>query len=152
MNATNDNTVRIARLSLHSSTADAIARRLRAERLLDTTDLRPAGMPFGAVLIVRALQVRADLDTHRRSHPAAAQARRALEGYYHTAARPAHAPVPLSAQSVLFADEAELLVCLTRDLVAGQAAQRWYWRQSLSMLPPAPGAALAQAWAAHIPS
>jgi hypothetical protein len=50
---------------------------------------------------------------------------------------------------VLFADDAELLACMTRDALTGQLA-RWYWRQLAPTGPARIGAALAAAWTARV--
>ncbi len=43
------------------------------------------------------------------------------------AARPAHGAVPAGAEAVLFADRAEFLACLARDLCEGTAWGNWWW-------------------------
>jgi len=43
------------------------------------------------------------------------------------AVRPALAPVPPTAQAVLFLDRAELLACLTADWLHGTAKSNWWW-------------------------
>ena len=63
----------------------------------------------------------------------------ALEAEAVAATRPARAFVPANANAVLFADRAELLACLARDWLRGDAAERWWW-QSLF-----PGRSLAEA-------
>lgn len=126
----------------------APALRLRLERLLGALDLHPPGMPPGAVLVVRAL--------HGAVPPGAQpppgwdrQLRAAMTEHYRAAARPALAPAPADAASVLFADPGELLACLTRDLLSGAAWRHWYWQQLLRNLPAAPGPALAATWSAQ---
>ena len=119
--------------------------RIRAESRLRSLDLCPAGLPAHAILIVRRLVLPA------ADRPTAQQARTGLDRLRETAARPAAGPVTADAQAVLFGDEAELLACLTADLVHGVAGQRWYWRQAAlvqgALLPGAgPGPALAAAW------
>ena len=56
------------------------------------------------------------------------------------AARPALGPVPAACTAVWFADQAELLACLARDVARGIAAQSWWWR-SVSPAPDAAGLA-----------
>jgi hypothetical protein len=45
--------------------------------------------------------------------------------------------VPTACAAVCFADQAELLACLARDVAHGIAAERWWWRR----VSPAPDAA-----------
>ena len=47
----------------------------------------------------------------------------------------------LSADAVIFADEAELVACLIRDWLRGGLADRWWWRDVL-------GSASAEDWLA----
>jgi hypothetical protein len=106
--------------------------RLRAERLLNAIDLRPPGMPSGAMLIVRELRGQA-LMTPGSLLPRGwtEQVCERVAELYRTAARPSRGPASENARSVLFADGAELLVCLTRDVLVGRARHVWYWQQVL---------------------
>jgi hypothetical protein len=125
-----------------------MALRLRLERLLASGDLRPSGLPAGAVLVVRSVRRVASLAS---AQPSAAwvEALRAELGELARAAHPAARGLPPpDARAVLFADEAELLACLTRDLLAGRDA--WYWAAiAPATAHAASGAALAAAWAAR---
>lgn len=57
------------------------------------------------------------------------------------------------APAVLFADEPELLACLTVDIASGRVADRWWWRRLGVPAPSgAPGRALASAWSARAAS
>jgi hypothetical protein len=127
--------------------------RLRLAHLLDTVAIEPETMPPSAVLFVRRL----DDPLPRRLSAARALAppprewaramRASLSECYRDAARPAFDAVPLGANAVVFADRAELLACLARDLVAGQARARWWWAPLLRAMPVAGADALAAAWA-----
>lgn len=121
--------------------------RIRSESLLRSLDLQPAGLPERAILIVRRMELaRIDGTTTQRIRDALADLRR-------RATRPVTGPIEASAGAVLFGDEAELLTCLTSDLVHGTARGRWYWQKILSALPAAGadgGAALGDAWISRI--
>lgn len=137
--------VRVGRLTVRPARAgrgrDAAARQ-RAESLIGSLDLRPPGITDHAVLVLRQVRWRAD-----RRLPETARA--AVDALWRSAARPGLGPAPdPDAQAVLFADESELLACLTRDTLDGTLS-RWYWR----LLAPAGasrvGAVLASAWVAR---
>ncbi len=130
---------------------NAPALRLRVERLLGSVDLHPAGLPAGAVLIVRHLHGLAPLPAQSQILPSdwTAHLRQQMQTLYAAAARPVSGPVSAGATSVLFTDGAEMLACLTRDLLAGRAWQRWYWQQVLRGVPRAPIPALAALWSAR---
>ena len=135
------------------------ALRLRVERLLRNVDLQPSGLPPGSLLVVRkvqCLQGSAPLSTSAVLEAQwAAQLQTQIATLYRTAARPALNPVASGVTSVLFADAAEMLACLTRDLLEGRVWQRWYWQQMLRHVPPTPAAALTTIWseqAAFVPA
>lgn len=142
-----------ARYSGSQESIDKTALRLRVERLLDNADLCPPGLSSGAVLIVRRLDSLASVSFSSLSQPVFAgwqvSLREQLAAMYAAAARPALGAVPLNAPSVLFTDPGEMLICLTRDLLNGQAEERWFWQQALRGLSLAPGSALPALWCAH---
>jgi hypothetical protein len=120
---------------------DVVAR-LRAEALLGSVDLDPPGLPDRSVLVLRRV-------TWRAGRQLAETARATVGELRRTAVRPAHsAALGPAADAVLFADDAELLACLTRDALAGQLT-RWYWRQLAPAAPSRLGAVLAAAWTAR---
>jgi hypothetical protein len=125
-----------------------VALRLRLERLLAGDTLRPPGLGAGEVLIVRGLRRAAPLGQARPAPAWGAMLRAELGELARGAARPALGPPPPDAQAVRFADMAELLACLTRDLLAGRGGA-WYWRRLHPNIPGAPGAGLRAAWASH---
>ncbi|KQW48928.1 hypothetical protein ASC77_09420 [Nocardioides sp. Root1257] len=88
--------------------ARAEATRL-AERLPDEPGL----------LVIRHLEVLPGSDSAGRDR---------VETLRRTARRPALEPVPPGASAVWFADEVELLVCLSDDLARGRAREHWWWR------------------------
>ena len=109
------------------SQLDRHALRLRIERLLSGADLHAPGFTSGTVLVIRALQALPALSVSALSHstqPAWMESlHRQVLALYITAARPAFGPVTAHAESVLFTDPGEMLICLTRDLLAGRAWQ-----------------------------
>ncbi len=120
------------------------ALRLRVERRIDALDLRPARLPAGAVLIVRRLAMRMDVDAGHT--PVAGHV---LDDLLVRAARPALAPASEAAPAVLFADAAELLACLTRDVLHGRLYTRWYWQQIAGRVLGDGAPALAAVWQQH---
>jgi hypothetical protein len=128
--------------------APETAFRLRLGRLLGTASVRPPAMPPSAILIVRKLgdplpgRLSAGANAVAVSTAWESAARGALAELYRRAARPYHEPAA-NPEAVRFADEAEMLACLLRDLSLGPdvAAARWWWRALLRDLPPGPAAA-----------
>ncbi|WP_201365158.1 hypothetical protein [Dictyobacter formicarum] len=130
---------------------NAITLRLRTERLLKSADLRPAGLPTSAVLIVRRLDDLAPLSAQSQLLPSdwTTRLHDQIRALYATAARPTLGPVSASATSILFTDPAEMLACLIRDLLSGQAWEYWYWQQVLHGAPRVLGPALTTVWQAQ---
>jgi hypothetical protein len=91
-----------------------------------------------SVLIVRQLQITAEDREQARAELATARQH---------AARASLGPADPAAESVLFADEAEMLACLTRDVAAGR--RPWYWQHVLPRGAEGAGAGLAAAWIAR---
>ena len=131
-------TVRAARSGLGQ---DVVAR-LRAEALVASLDLGSRGLPDRSVLVLRKVTWQAD-------RKLGVTARATVDELHRTAVRPARsAALGSAADAVLFADDAELLACLTRDALAGQL-NRWYWRQLGPAGLPRIGAVLTAAWTAR---
>lgn len=123
----------IARVRVRGTFDDALSARRRIERLIGAADLGDAGLPPGAIAIVRQL---ADplpgtlpLDREQARPPTgweralAAQVRSAVA----QGAWPAHGPVPPDAPAVVFASAAEMWSCLALDLARGLAGLFWWW-------------------------
>ncbi|MCB0238603.1 MAG: hypothetical protein KDH08_08140, partial [Anaerolineae bacterium] len=111
----------------------ALATRLAVAGMLAGADLRPAGLPPAAVLIVNRLAL--PLDRRLPVRPGGRldpvwerAARAAVDDLYRSAARPLDDAVPPGCPAVLFRDEAELLACLALDISRGRAAERWWWQ------------------------
>lgn len=114
-------------------------RRQDAEAALRSLDL---GMGFDdrRVLVVRRLSA-STTDPHAAREQLAALRRRA--------AHPASGPVDPHAEAVEFADEAEALLCLTRDIVSGVAGHRWWWAGRLPQHTTTTGETLTTVWLAE---
>ena len=74
---------------------------------------------------------------------------RAAHDAARTAARPAAGPVGASAEAVLFADDAELLACMLRDLLDGTFARAWWWAAPARRAA-GPAAVVARAWVERV--
>ena len=133
--------VTVVRARLRAASATTASRRSRVRGALARAELTPEGLPRGAVLIVRRVEVTLD---DRVLAPWAATGARAWESAAReqlaravsAAARPAREPVSTDRPAVLFADRSELVACLLRDAAHGVAADRWWWQGVLSGLPP----------------
>ncbi|HEY6408993.1 MAG TPA: hypothetical protein VIY29_16150, partial [Ktedonobacteraceae bacterium] len=129
---------------------NATVLRLRVERLLGKVDLNPPGLAAGAVFIVRKLDSLAPVTLPAMAQPMHAawseRLRDQMAALYSRAARPALGAYSPGASSVLFADPGEVLTCLTRDLLSGEAWHYWYWQQLLRNVPHNTGAALTTLW------
>jgi hypothetical protein len=113
---------------------DSLTARLRLGQLLSGTKLRPSGLAPAAILCIRRLH-----DPRPETLELGPQDVRAPREWEHAlvsaldrmmreAARPADEAVPASADAVLFADRAEMLACLARDICHGTSWTRWWWR------------------------
>jgi hypothetical protein len=129
-----------------------LAVKLRVSHLVESVDFEPRDMPPAAILIVRRFpdpmprRLRGDASALIPSPVWERAARSALGEIARQAARPAHAAVPSNANAVLFQDQAELLACLSRDLLNGEAGLLWWWRALLRSLPHAASSSLVEAW------
>ena len=126
--------VYVRRVRAVSGERDALALRTRLAGALAHASLHPKGLPRSAVLCVRSLRAPragayglARHSAHAQRAWAAACAE-SIERLLASAARPARGFVPAAAESVVFADSAELLACLAGDWCSGQAQARWWWR------------------------
>jgi hypothetical protein len=134
---------------------NATVLRLRVERLLSAVDLNPPGMAAGAVFIVRELESPTAVALSAMTQPAQAawseRLRDEVASLYRSAARPALGAYSPGASSVLFADPGEMLTCLTRELLTGEAWHHWYWQQVLRNVPHSTSTALVTLWSGQAP-
>jgi hypothetical protein len=115
--------------------------RLRLSYLFGPLSLRPPAMPPSAVLLVREMKDPLPGRITRDFGPAPVvtpewerAAQDVLGAFYQRAARPMWRPVPSNADAVVFADRAELLACLARDLASGPSLA-WWWQSTLRGIP-----------------
>ena len=96
----------VERLSVHcqGGEVDATTLRLRVERLLEMADLQPAGLPSGAVLIVRRLEGPGPLPVAALAHSSLpawrAGVREQVQALYAAAARPSNGSISPGAASI----------------------------------------------------
>jgi hypothetical protein len=128
-----DGRTTLNRVQLRRANVEPGVARLRLSHLLSTASLRPPALPPAAILVVRKMAdplpgeiaeefVAGASATSEWEAAACAQ----LSVLYATAGRPIHGPAAVSAEAVVFADYAELLACLARDVSSG-AAGAWWW-------------------------
>ena len=133
-------------------TQESGALRRRVAHLIDTVTFDPPGMPPSSILLVRRLsdplpgRLASHLEAVRADSEWESAARSKLSEFHRRAARPIHGFVPGSADAVMFTDQSELLACLARDIVHGNAAMLWWWRAILRNLPAGMMEALIAAW------
>jgi hypothetical protein len=140
----------IGRLRVRAAGADADAAVTQCAAAIGGLDLTPAAMNPRAILCVRALRdplpdaidVRAG---RPRQQPLAWESatRAALGAMLQRAARPIDGEVPLDAEAVFFADEAEMLACAARDACRGPLSWCWWWRH---VFPDASFERIVEAW------
>ena len=127
---------RICNLKIHSSTRDSPALRMGISQMLGAVQLRPAGMAPSAILFVDKL-----VETLPKGaatlHPSVEGKRRwqsvikdRIEVLYQKATRPCEGRVGGSAKAIVFTDKAELIACLCRDILEGNAHTKWWWQRS----------------------
>lgn len=150
-----ENTIQTLRVRYVGSAQEAHtpALQLRLERILRDLDWRPRGMKPGAVLLIRRLTGLPPLDGSNNlslDWERAFQDR--LQTLYERAVRP-RGYIPADVESILFDDEAVLVLGLTYELVTAAPAlpRAWYWQQVLRMENSrTSGQALAALWMHHI--
>lgn len=142
--------VYVRRVRAVSGERDPLALRARLACALAQASLHPSGLPRSAVLCVRRLRAPRTGAHGLGRHNAHAQrawaeaCADALARLLASAARPARGFVPAAAESVVFADRAELLACLAGDWCAGRAHAQWWWRALFKQA--ATADAVAAAW------
>ncbi len=124
-------------------TAEVVVGKLRTAQSVSVArravaPLEPVARSYGrSILLVRQLSARAGDERGTRER---------LATLRRTGLRPTRGTVDPHAQAVVFEDEAELLVCLSEDLLLGRAWDRWWWGTRLAGQRHDAAAALASAW------
>jgi hypothetical protein len=124
----------VAKLRVKGEGLETVAARLHLERLFGASDFSPHGLPPKSVLCIKKISDPKPL-TLRLKHEDIRFAeiwRKAvsdrIENFYRHAFRPIRESVPAQAESVVFADRAELIACLAGDWCDGLLAENWWWR------------------------
>jgi hypothetical protein len=143
--------VTVNRLRIRCRSADSSVARVRAERWLNIEALQPEWLSPSAIVCIRRLVDPApgqlSFETRRPTPSRWAEAvattisRRARE-----AAWPMRGDVAADAETVIFADRAELLASLAFDWCAGVVTRRWWWPALVGVSTDA--AAIVGAWLA----
>jgi hypothetical protein len=127
-------------MNVGASGLDAQAARARVESTFAGLDLAPSWLAPSAILCVRSLRdprARAVSLAHAAAPPRALRDALAseLERLARVAHRPARGRVAANAESVLFADRAELLACLAADWCEQSVGACWWWRALFKQTP-----------------
>ena len=134
-------TTTIDTLRVRGSNENSPALHLALSSMLSNADFRLAGISPSAILIVKKLSD--PLPGQLKPRPGVMQVdatweravQSSLSRIYHQAARPVNGYIPSNADAVLFADEGEMLACLTLDMSGGEATGRWWWKVVLRSFP-----------------
>lgn len=117
---------------------------MRFANMVNSANLRPAGMPPSAILIIdkivgkisnsiRGAGFTTDLGMHSRVHDQVhwhSGVDQQLESAYAQATRPIKGQISESAKSIVFCDQTELVACLCHDIIAGSAQHKWWWQKT----------------------
>lgn len=123
----------VRRVRVAASGLDPLAASLRVRSVFAQTEVSPSWLAPSAILCVRRL--RAPLVCAAVPGGGATSAhsewrdalRGEIERHARAALRPAREPVHAGAESVIFADRAELLACLASDWCGRREGGRWWW-------------------------
>lgn len=123
----------VSRLKVSGNYRDALGARLRFERLFGAANFHSAGLPKAAIVCIKklsapALDQRFGYRDFQLSLDWQADVQSEIEKLYRRAFRPIRESVPAQAESVVFADNAELLASLASDWCEGILAECWWWR------------------------
>lgn len=134
MNIWRQKTSIVSKLRVKGNGFDTLGTRLHFERLFGEGNFLPSGLPAKAIVCIKNLRdpaprtlrlSRADLrysDAWRHS------VAKEIETLYRRAFRPISETVPARAESIVFADDTELLACLASDWCQGLLPEHWWWR------------------------
>jgi hypothetical protein len=124
----------VGKLRVRGAGFDPLATRLNFERLFGLDGFLSDHLPPGALVCIKKISdpkprlLRLTPADWRFSEKWRRAVAREVENFYRRAFRPARDVVPAQAESVVFADRAELLACLASDFCRGKLAENWWWR------------------------
>lgn len=119
----------ISKLKVGGNQLDALATRLYFERLFTSVNFHPPGISQKTIVCIKKLnaptlkKTRSDFVFEWET-----VVRNEIEKLFRRAFYPISEAVPEQAESIVFADNAELLACLASDWCNGILAERWWWR------------------------
>ena len=123
----------VGSVTVRAGGGDAHALRQSVSGQLSCADLTPDSLPPSAFLIVRQLQdpmpgrIRGSQDQPGIDDEWEHAAVEHLARIHEQAVRPAKGVVHADCDAIVFADEAEMLACLSIDLAYGCAMHHWWW-------------------------
>ncbi len=124
----------VAKLRVTGNALEAVSTRLNFERLFGAGDFLPDGLPPKTIVCIKKISdpkpqtLRLNHGDLRFSEIWRKAVSQKIENLYRRAFRPISEAVPAQAESVVFADSAELLACLAIDWCRGKIAENWWWR------------------------
>ena len=150
MNGWQRNTTTISKLRVAGERRDGLEMRLRLENTFAAIDFTVVGLPPQTILCVKKMRdplpktLRLKKFDATRPDVWRSSVTREIERLHRRAAHPVRETVPAAAESVVFADDAELLACLASDWCENTLAENWWWRGLFPNLPSAQ--TVAQIW------
>lgn len=124
----------VAKLRVRGEGLESVATRLHLERLFGASDFSPVGLPPKAIVCIKKISdprprtLRLNHSDWQVSEVWRNAVSKAVESFYRRAFRPISETVPAQAESIIFADNGELLACLAIDWCRGKLTENWWWR------------------------
>ena len=134
MNIWREKNAVISKLRVRGENLDALAMRLQFEKMFGANNFLSENLPPRVIFCVKKLSDPAPrtlrLNSSDLYFPDIWQKSVTLEieKLYRRAFRPIREAIPAQAESVVFADDAELLACLANDWCENTLARNWWWR------------------------
>lgn len=124
----------VAKLRVRGEGLESVAARLHLERLFGASDFSPDGLPPKAIVCIKKINdprprtLRLNHSDWQVSEVWRKAVAKTVENFYRRAFRPISETVSAEAESIVFADNTELLACLATDWCRGKLAENWWWR------------------------
>lgn len=124
----------VSKLRVKGKRLDGVALRLHFERLFGADNFLPEGLPPKAIVCIKNLRdpsprtLRLNHSDLIRSDAWRSAVAREIKKLYGRAFQPIREIVPAQAESVVFADNSEMLACLASDWCKELLTQNWWWR------------------------